>query len=184
MKRIYTVLLFLAATLSSHGMDLPRKEGFSWWEIDTLKAAFLVPDGWHKKSTVRQDTLGYYITKEEILGGRGTFTTGLSLNVYKDFQAKRGTDPVRFIHDFQLGFSKHAKILKEWTRRIGPFDSYGFLSEGVVGGVSTKVHHLFIVNSKTGTLYYFFFEAPTSEFEEAWVWGEPMIKMLYIDDTI
>lgn len=170
--------------LTSQGIELPEKEGYTWWEIGELKGAFLVPDGWHTKSIVRQDTLGYYITKEKIVGESGTFETGLSLNVFKSFKTKKGIAPESFIHDFQRGYSRKATILKEWNRDMGPFKSYGFLSKGIVDGVSTQIHHLFVANPKTETLYYFFFEAQSSEFEEAWVLGEPMMKMLLIDDTI
>ena len=184
MNRIIASILLLTIPLIAGAMNLPEKEGFTWWEIETLKGAFLVPNGWHTKSVHRPDTMGYFITKEEITSNSGSFDTGLSLNVFKSFRAKKGIEPVSFIYVFKAGFSEKGKILKEWSRDMGPFKSYGFLSESVVSGVSTTIHHLFIINPKTGTLYYFFFEAPTESFEEAWISGEPMMKMLLIDDTI
>lgn len=184
MNRITASILLLILPLVVGAMDLPKKEGFTWWEIEPLKGAFLVPDGWHKKSVSRPNTMGFFITKEEIVGESGSFETGLSLNVFKSFRAKKGIEPVRFIYDFKAGYSEKGKILEEWTREMGPFKSYGFRSEGLVAGVSTTIHHLFIINPDTGTLYYFFFEAPTAEFDQAWIYGEPMMKMLLIDDGI
>ncbi|MGJ8650473.1 MAG: hypothetical protein ACSHX4_08945 [Opitutaceae bacterium] len=184
MNRIIASILLLILPLALGAMDLPKKEGFTWWEIEPLKGAFLVPDGWHKKSVSRPDTMGFFITKEKIVGDRGSFETGLSLNVFKSFRAKKGIEPVRFIYDFKAGYSKKGKVLEEWTRDMGPFKSYGFRSEGIVAGVSTTIHHLFIINPNTGTLYYFFFEAPTAEFNQAWIYGEQMMEMLLIDDEI
>ncbi len=184
MKRILTTILLLVFISAVNAIDLPEKEGFTWWKVEALKGAFLVPDGWHTKEVTRSDTLGYFITKEEISDQSRFFETGLSLNVFRSFRAKKGIEPIRFIYDFKAGFSEKGKILKEWSREMGPFKSYGFISEGVVTGVSTTIHHLFIINPNTGTLYYFFFEAPTEGFEEAWTYGEPMMKMLFIDDTI
>ena len=42
----------------------------------------------------------------------------------------------------------------------------------------------FIANEKTGTIYVIIFEAPTEEWEATWKIAEPMLKYLFIDDTI
>ena len=44
------------------------------------------------------------------------------------------------------------------------------------------IHKVFISNDKTGSLYIVSFEAPKSDWDEAWKIGETMLKYYLVDD--
>ena len=44
------------------------------------------------------------------------------------------------------------------------------------------VHNLVIANDRTGMIYIVLYEAPESEWKEAWKIGEPILKQLIIVD--
>ena len=179
---LYILLLTVTSLLSA--IDLPDREGFSWWEIESIKGAILVPDGWHTRSVRQNDALGFFVTKESTKTEEGTFQTGLSLNVFRDFETKHKMNPIVFVDEFRTKYGDQGAILKESAQEMGPFQSYSFLTQSIVENVPTTINHLFVLNPQTGTLYYYFFEAPTLGFEEAWQTGEIIMQQLLIDDTI
>ena len=58
----------------------PAPKGFAWKRIESVKATFLVPEGWHFKEETKDGTRAFFITKEDI-HKNGTFEIGLSVNV-------------------------------------------------------------------------------------------------------
>jgi len=186
MKYLIRYLIFIFLTViacPANAQALPPQVGYSWWKIEKLKGAILVPDGWHKKTVDEKGRLGYFITKEKIEGKQSNFETGLSLNVLREFEKKKGKKPLHWASQFRDAAGNRGRIVSKWEKEMEPFKSLGFLFRSVVAGVDTTVHYLFVVNPKTGTLYYYSFESPTKNWEEAWKVGEPILKMLFMDDT-
>ncbi len=56
--------------------------GFTWKKLDSIKAQFLVPDGWFFKEEQKDDARAFFISRESIEKG-GEFQTGLTINVVK-----------------------------------------------------------------------------------------------------
>lgn len=136
-------VLVAAAALA---MELPAPPaGFSWKEVPEIKAAFLMPNGWHFKQAVQGETLGLFITQENI-DERGRFTTGLTINV---FQKSRPGSAVEYAQTFiaRMAADKHAE--QTWSRDIGPLRS--FLSgQGHEGRGDTSHAHADGCQSKDG----------------------------------
>ena len=89
------------------------------------RGAFLRPTGWHFKKSKRGDTLGFFITKENITK-TGQFTTGLTINVISDIPKKKCMSPYEFAHQFREGARESLKLTEEWDKDMGPFKSLGF----------------------------------------------------------
>ncbi len=178
-----TMLLFaVCATAQQSALPKPPS-GYSWEWCEEIKGAFLKPDGWFFKKGSKGDTLGFFITKED-LAKEGGFKTGLTVNVIPRIPAKKKISAYEFTRQFRDEARKSVKFIKEWDRDMGPFRSVGFLYEKGDRGGAFKVHSLLISNDGTGTVYLVTFEAPGEDWETAWKTAEPIIKQLYIDDTI
>ena len=44
----------------------PAPKGYAWKRIESVKASFLVPEGWHFKEETKDGTRAFFITKEDI----------------------------------------------------------------------------------------------------------------------
>ena len=162
-------------------MDPPK--GYSWARCPDIKGAFLQPDGWFFKSTKEEDNKSFFITKEEIKDGK-QFSTGLSIFVLSNIPKKSKDSPYNYSLKIKAVAKETNTLTKEWDRDMGPFKSIGFVYTKKDKKGDYTVHNLLISNDKTGTLYMILFEAPVTEWEQAWKVAEPMLKYLLIDDTI
>jgi hypothetical protein len=73
--------VLVLATAASAQTPPPAPAGFAWKHIESLKAAFLMPDGWHfKERSAPADTRSFSIT-EENLDTSMEFETGLLIEV-------------------------------------------------------------------------------------------------------
>ena len=182
MNRIYLPLIAIAIAVapSAPPMDLPKApSGFAWKELPEIKAAFLVPAGWHFKREAKGNTLAYFITREKI-DELGHFETGLTVNVFRRFS---GGPAVSYARTFISGLAaKHST--EAIPLQTGPFEGFGCRYVNVDATGSITIHELMVANPKTNTLYLFIFESPTSQWSAAWKLGEKIINMLGIDDDI
>jgi hypothetical protein len=177
MVRCFLVLVLVVVALPLLAIDLPQAPvGFRWEEAKEIKGAFLLPKAWHFRHERNKETLAYFATRED-LANNARFTVGLTVNVMPRL---KGRDAAAYAEQFILGFSRDKKVLKTWDASMGPFRGAGCL---VDDGVAV-MHTLMVANPKTNTLYYFMFEAPRDEWDQAWKIGEQMVKLLYLDDEI
>jgi hypothetical protein len=180
MKKFAILILALALFVQPLlALDLPKPPtGFTWQEIQELKAAFLKPNGWFFKRQEDKGTLAYFITKEDI-NQNGQFATGLTVNVFrlkKDTAAERGKALID-----NMAAEKHVKT---WTRTVGPFQEFGCEMKDTDATGTTVMSALTVANPKTNTLYLFIFESPESDWDAAWKLGKPIMDTLAIDDDI
>ena len=178
------IAISLLMTLTAFSQSLPPQFGFTWWKIPALKGALLVPNGWHKKETIKDGALAYFVTKTKIIDKKNGFKVGLTLNVFKDFQKTHGKEPLAWAKQYRQAASSKSKVLDTWDKNMGPFKSIGLQAEYVRGGQTLMTHQLFILNPKTGTLYFYIFESPKAEWNNEWKHGEKMLKLLMIDDEV
>ena len=169
-------------TAEDDSMPAPPK-GYDWARCSEIKGAFLRPIGWHFRKDKRGETIGFFITKEDITK-TGSFKTGLTVNVIPDIPKKKSMSPYDFARQVRETAKESSKLTKEWNKDMGPFKSVGFVYDKKDDAGNFTVHNLLIANNKTGTLYLVIFEAPSAEWTETWKIAEPMLKYLYIDDTI
>jgi hypothetical protein len=178
------VLCIGLPTLAAAGGDakLPAApKGFTWKRVESIKASFLMPDGWHFREEKKGNTTAVFLTQEDI-GKEGKFKTGLSLNLVKGLKTPAQDYARRFIETM----GQQHKQLKTWTTTAGPFKGYGcqVLNTPRDGGPAVMIHALAIGNAKMNTLYLFIFESPEAGWKEAWKIGEAMLKTLPLDDEV
>lgn len=184
MKQIFALLLFLTMTASAQQSALPEPpEGYAWQWCEEIKGGFLKPDGWFFKKAGKGDTLGFFITKEDI-DKEGKFLTGLTVNVLMDIPEKKNIKASDYAKLFREEARKTGDFVREWNNVVGPFQAAGFLHEKEDKAGAFKVHNLLIANDKTGTVYLVMFEAPSAEWDATWKIAEPILKQLYVDDEI
>jgi hypothetical protein len=166
---------------SVFAMELPAPPaGFDWKEVPEIKAAFLVPKGWHFKRETQADTLALFITQEDIRES-GAFATGLTINVFPRSKPGSATEYAQaFIT--QMATEKHAD--RTWARDAGPLRTFGCLTRDSTRSGTVILHTLMVANPKTGTLYLFIFEAPERTWADAWAKGEKIMDLLAIDDEV
>ena len=175
------VLLILAALIVQPAFprDLPPPpSGFSWQEVPELKAAFLKPSGWFFKREKQEGTLAYFITKEDI-DRNGRFQTGLTVNVFrlkKDSAVERGQGLIE-----NIAKPRHGEM---WTEQAGVLQKFGCLVKNTDANGTIVMQALAVANTKTNTLYFFIFESPEPEWNDAWKAGKQIMDALIIDEGI
>ncbi len=186
MTKLIAVIFIATISPLSIALDLPTPPtGFEWVEAPEIKGAFLKPNNWHFKKHKRGKIKGYFITQENI-DEKGSFTTGVTINVIPDIPEKTNVTPTQFAAAFIKEASDSRKIIKApWRRSMGPFNSFGVVlqnSDPVKGNYNT--HNLVISNDQTGTAYMVLYEAPVINWETSWKTGEVILGKLFIDSDI
>ncbi len=170
-------LCLAAGRLSAE--DPPKAPaGFAWKNVASIKAAFLVPDGWFFKEELRKDVRGIFISKESI-DKDGKFQTGLTINVFphkKDAPARA--------RQFVAEQASAGDVVNLWEADNGPLKLYGVRLHVTRDPPAFTEHILAIGNSNTDTLYIFLFESPDATWDEAWKKGEAMLGNFRLDDAI
>ena len=180
---IIAVTLIASWAIAAYELELPEApEGFEWKKIKKIKAAFLVPTGWHFKAEKYDDTLAYFITKENI-DDVGRFDTGLSINVFRKLKDR---DAVEYARKFVESMAEQNALVHDWTIDMGAFKGFGCLTRNAVEGedVFIMMHTLAIANDSTNTFYLLFFESLEAEWDEAWTIGDQILKLFLVDDEI
>ena len=158
----------------------PAPKGYAWKRIESVKASFLVPEGWHFKEEMKDGTRAFFITKEDI-DKSGSFETGLSVNVQtlkKDPAQERAA---AFVGEIATSH----EVLDAWGTETGVMKGYACR----VRRVSPEhppliIDVLAIGNSRTNTLYLIFFESPEATWAAAWKQGEPILTSFLLDDSV
>ncbi len=190
MRIHFLMLCFVALSLSSLSAATaelpPPPSGYTWAEFKEIKGAFLKPEGWFLKKTGQAGgTLAYFISKEAI-AAKGSFQTGLSINVLPHVSKGSGVSAVEYAARYiETARSGKRVVLAPWARDMGPFKSFGVRihHEDAIGG-DYITHHLAIGNAETDTLYLMTFESPSASWDASWKVGENMLKMFLIDTDI
>ena len=164
----------------------PPPIGYGWVSCTETKSVFPKPDGWFfKKVGKDSQTWGYFFTKENI-DKLGSFSTGLSVNVVLDVQAKSGTPARDYAAAFVGEAAKANSVLVEpWQKKLGPFHQFGVRTLVPDSKRGDFINHILAIgNEETGTVYFLTFEAPVTSWEAAWKVGEPILKKFSIDTDI
>jgi hypothetical protein len=180
MKTLLTAaaIALMASVSVSAEKPAPAPPGFQWKNVASIKAAFLVPDGWFFKEELRKDVRGIFITRESI-DQAGKFETGLTINVFphkKDAPARAR----QFIAEQAVA----GDVVNTWEKENGALKLYGVRLHVTRNPPAFTEHILAIGNDKTDTLYIFLFESPDKTWDEAWKKGEVILGNFRLDDEI
>ncbi|OWY71629.1 hypothetical protein B7486_08070 [cyanobacterium TDX16] len=162
--------------------------GFKWHEIREIKAAFLMPNGWHHDKLSGKGTTAYRISKEDARGGNG-FLTGITVNVVLHCKDKSNIKPSLYAVHHLKEYKEGARVLKEME-----LDKIGKLTriqmqvvkriESADPKIEFRIHVVAIANDETDTLYIITFGAPKADWKTAWKKGKRMVGMFILDDDV
>ena len=177
------LLTIVTATAGTTKLELPPAPGgFSWKQLPEIKAAFLVPDGWHFGSEKQGGTLAYFVTPGKFDRQAG-FATGLTINVFKRM---RDRDAIAYARDFIAQLAAKHELVKQWETAMGEMQGYGCQVKMAAEGKypASRTHYLAIASKTTNTLYILFFEAPEDEWQSAWEKGQKMLEVFVVDNEV
>ena len=185
MKPFTTILILtLASVLHAEAQVPPAPEGFAWQRLAPIKSLVLKPDGWFYKHEKKGETDGFFISREDVNQSR-RFRTGLTLNCVRDVPGKTGRSPSVYAASLVEAAAADHSLTDRSSSEQGPFRGIVFRYVSAPAGEEVvTIHQVLIANDKTGTLFMVLFEAPTEDWEEAWLKGEVMLKRLMLDDEV
>lgn len=163
----------------SDAPKLPKPpKGFEWKWCKEVKVGLLKPEGWHFKEQKKNETRGYFISKEEIKKG-GEFKTGLSLNVIPGIRKKQGLKPSEYAAKFVREILKTRTTILQVIRpgKAGPVTTAGcrIKRDGSI------IHYFLIADDAGDRLFLFSFESPEEDWKASWKTGETLLQKLVID---
>jgi len=175
---LFASLVLVAAAAWSSELPAPPPD-YSWRKVPAIKAAFLVPSGWHVREQQDGKTLAIFIT-EKAFAPPESFEVGLSVNVFLEtpsapVQLKRMLDQVSAAHGVQLSQGS-----------LGPFATLSckYDSNRDGGLEPVRIFQLGIANADTRTSYLVTFESPVSEWARAWKIGKPIVDALALETAL
>ena len=186
---IQILLLALVPVLiaTAEPTELPDPPaGFEWVRLPEINGAFLKPVSWHFLAEERGGTQGYFLTEQNI-ESEGRFLTGLTINVVRNSQERTNRTAPDYARSFiaMAAEAANEEVLESWESSVSTLEGFGVLVRNTSDPETpTIIHRLAIGNSSTDTLYILFFESPEPTWENAWKFGEVMLKMFLIDDEI
>lgn len=161
-------------------------EGFTWKQLTEIKAAFLVPNGWHFKHETNTDNEAYFVTLEDI-DKQGSYLTGMSVNTVPNVSKKTNTWAKNYallVHK-QIKADSTITLVSEWENPQPPFMLYGLKCEKKVeGGLTIVMHQLIVANEKTDRLYVILFESTKEFWDAAWRIGDVMMTKFVLDEGV
>jgi hypothetical protein len=142
----------------------PAPDGFTWQKLEEIEAAALLPKGWFFKKERKQNTLAYFITKENI-DKEGKYETGLTLQAFKQPQKTTAEELAGAII---LGYSERKELQRSWKTSAGVLSGWGYEAKfKAADGKMTIVQGMIISNPKTKTFYFMLFESSEGKWEDA-----------------
>jgi hypothetical protein len=173
-----SLLLFVRPGLSQEPPPAPA--GFAWKKIDSVKAAFLMPNGWFFKEEKNDKLLSAFFITRENIDKAGMFETGLTVNVQTVKQNAQET-AARFI----AGIMQANEMLDFYETETGVLKGYGCRVRKTEKDHAPLIMNVLgIGNSRTQTVYILIFESPEATWDEAWKKGETTLKYFLLDDEI
>ncbi len=180
MKRISWVCIFALTTIArSDEPKLPEPpNGFSWKKVAEIKAALLMPKGWHYRLDTKGKTTAAFITREKIEEGK-PFRTGLSVHVLRQ---RKNPTAEKLAQSMVEGFGKMGKVEDSFKVNSGKLKGSG--GRLTVSAKNVTMQFLVLANTATNTLYIIQFESPEKEWQEAWKMGKVIMEKLALDDDV
>lgn len=157
--------------------------GFHVERLEPIQASIQIPDGWHFRSEQKNDTTAFFVTREP-LDTAATFKIGLTINCVRHVTDKAHVKPSKYIDAFTRLMDTKESITNPRTNNQGPFNMIWFdVDLPNEGRNATHVKYFLIANDTTDTMYIMLFEAPQSEWTEAYEKGVVMLKNIVLDVT-
>ncbi len=187
MKQIFIIALGLMIISESMAAELPpAPKGYEWVSCGDNKMGLLKPNGWFHRSKKNGDTETHSVSIEDSIKN-GIFETGLTLNIVKHVDRKTEAPASEYAKKFINKSCEEKTVLIDVFSKppAGPFKSYGCrVRSQKEGDIPIVIHFFILANDKKGTLFLYQFEAPESNWDEAWKTGEVLLQKIWVDDEI
>lgn len=167
--------------------DMPLPEApanYTWVRMPQIMSAFLKPTDWYEHDKKSNGSHTFALSKESVKQ-QGSFETGLTVIAIKNVMDKLHFPPYTVSLQMFDGIKQNPSntIIETRDTSQGPFKSFIVRYENHPEVAKPIiVHKIYIANDKTGSLYIVSFEAPKSEWDEAWKIGETILKYYLVDD--
>jgi hypothetical protein len=179
-------LLVLAATLPGAAAERPAPPaGFAWVELTDMRAAFLLPDGWHFRQRGGRDdrTFVYYLTAEP-MGPERRPATGLTVAAMRRISESSGVPAAPYAEALGWAVSEDEELLDSWSATAGSLPLFGArIRRAREAEAPVVVHRLTIGNGATDTLYVLTFESPEAAWPETKKLGEILLTRFALDEA-
>ena len=150
-----------------------------------LSCQVLVPPNWHHLVTDWKGTVGVFVARESLEPPVPWFQTGLTVNVIQQVSRKAHLSPARYAEQYLERKRSEARSSHDPVVRTPSHDLWivGLTTElaGPHDPEPVRRHHRVIANEATDTVYLVDFEAPVSQWSEAWPLGRVLLDHLAID---
>ncbi len=173
--------------LNQQLLSLPAPAGTSWYICKNVPMALLQPTGWFTlEENGEKGNKACFISREQIIGKDGMFTTGFSVNVNYNISLKTGVSVETYSRKLM---EEYANLQQQgMVDTVGKIIELGDSGTAVVTSLAREAskgdHHFYylnIANTQTDTLYTIVFEGadPTwaSDFEQI---GKPMLSRVVV----
>ena len=178
------LFIFLPAAAQRYDTRLADPPAaFVWQPLPEIKAALLLPAGWHYRAEGTKAAPTYYLTQEPV-GESGEFVTGLSLQVVRKAKTQTRRPAAEYAELLMLraGFGTGRQRLENAAAAEGPWHRWTVRYRETAPDAEPRiVYQLALANAKTDTLYLLTFESPEKEWAEAWPVGEVMVREWALD---
>jgi len=158
-------------------------EGYDWQELKECRSAVLLPRGWQFSQNKVDDTLAYFVTRDEPLEGK--FTTGLTVNVVRNLSDASKLKPSLYAAHYVQEYLKQSEETVEQPESApaGPFDR---ISCQVIKRFPQfedqrfRVRMTTFANDKADALYILIFASPVDEWEQSYRIGEQLFNPIVL----
>ena len=180
------VIAILSGAVPGEARDLPASPaGFSWVELTEVRAALLLPSGWHFRQRGNGDghTFVYFLSPEP-LAAVEHIEAGLTVSVGRKISEGSGVPAPAYAEALSAALSEGEELVDSWTNTSGTLPLFGARIRRAREGQEPVIfQRLAIGNGTTDTLYLIVFESPESAWQEMWKLGEKMLEQFLLDDT-
>jgi hypothetical protein len=151
-------------------------KGYTRHECSGMKANLLLPPGWYFKEETTGSTVACFLSKEEIIGAQGKFSTGLSINRFKSVASANGgnIDPKGFVRRAATNIGGRYKLIR---------NDVSFEIEYINPETTPPIHIVvnLIANTQSGSTYMATAEAPEERWKADWPILERIIRAMQLD---
>jgi hypothetical protein len=166
-----------ASAAGGSSADLPvPPNGLHWYRSKKGVGTFLSPEGWFTREETKGDTGALFITREDI-SVNGRFTTGLTVNQFRNYSKNNSLKPSQYARQFIGQVVKGSEVITSGVVRGNKADLNIARVRGNNSGVSTIVHYIALGDDNKDQVYLIIFEVPEAQLEAILPLMNPMLNV-------
>jgi len=149
-------------------------DGYHWYSARNGVGTFLVPDGWHTREETQKGTSALFISRENI-DQSGQYNVGMTVNRVPNFSQTTSVPATEYAESFIKQLMVKHDVLMSNINSQGVEPRY-VARVRLTKEPATIVHYITVGRAATDELFLIYFEAPESEWEDAFETAQPMLE--------